>query len=84
MIKTKPLQELLYNPDKPYIGRLTTVAKELSAIVKESDTTRPVTAALAMPEISNLIGYAQTLDVVGYNYKEHLYQADHQPIPVIS
>ncbi|HPJ03682.1 MAG TPA: glycoside hydrolase family 2 TIM barrel-domain containing protein [Candidatus Limiplasma sp.] len=79
--KNKPLQELRYNPDKPYIGRLTTVAKELAAIVKENDSTRPVTAALAMPEISNLIGFAQALDVVGYNYKEALYQEDHQTYP---
>ncbi len=79
--RDKPVHELLYNPDKPYIGRLTTVAKELAAIVKENDTTRPVTAALAMPEISNLIGYAQQLDVVGYNYKEELYREDHRNYP---
>ncbi|MBE0600401.1 MAG: DUF4982 domain-containing protein, partial [Firmicutes bacterium] len=79
--RDKPAHELQYNADKPYIGRLTTVAKELASIVKENDTTRPVTAALAMPEISNLIGYAQILDVVGYNYKEVLYREDHQNYP---
>jgi len=79
--RDKPQQELFYNPDKPYIGRLTTVARELAAIVKANDPSRPVTAALAMPEISNLIGFAQALDVVGYNYKEELYQEDHRNYP---
>jgi len=79
--KDKPQQELLYNPDKPNVERLTTVAKELVAIVKEYDSSRPVGAALAMPEISNIIGYAQALDVAGYNYKEELYQDDHKKYP---
>ncbi len=75
--RAKPPAELVYNPDKPFIGRLATIARELVSIVKENDPSRPVTAALAMPEISNLIGYAQALDVVGYNYKEELYKEDH-------
>ncbi|MBN1777866.1 MAG: DUF4982 domain-containing protein [Clostridiales bacterium] len=79
--RDKPVRELLYNADKPYIGRLAAMAKELKSIVKENDATRPVTAALAMPEISNLIGFAQALDVVGYNYKEELYQDDHRKYP---
>ncbi|MFH1512607.1 MAG: glycoside hydrolase family 2 TIM barrel-domain containing protein, partial [Bacillota bacterium] len=79
--RDKPLQELQYNADKPFIGRLATVAGELAAIVRELDPSRPVTAALAMPEISNLIGFAQALDVVGYNYKEELYAEDHQTYP---
>ena len=79
--RNKPKSELQYNADKPFIGRLTAVAKELAAVVKESDNTRSVSAALAMPEISNLIGYAQALDVVGYNYKEELYQEDHRQYP---
>lgn len=79
--RNKPVGELMYNADKPYIGRLATIAGELAAIVKENDATRPVTAALAMPEISNLIGYAQALDVVGYNYKEELYIEDHRSYP---
>lgn len=77
----KPAQERIYNPDKPNARRLAVLAKELSAIVKQHDTTRPVTAALAYPELSNLIGYADALDVAGYNYKEHLYQADRAKYP---
>ena len=43
--------------------------------------TRPVTAALAFPELSNITGLADCLDVVGYNYKEHLYEQDHKKYP---
>ncbi len=72
----KPAAERVYDPDKPNAERLTTIAKRLVKYVKECDQTRPVTSALAFPELSNLTGYAQALDVVGYNYKEHLYQDD--------
>jgi len=77
----KPAQERVYNPNKPNAERLATIAQKLVAIVKQHDTTRPVTAALAFPELSNLIGYAQVLDVVGYNYKEHLYKDDRENYP---
>ena len=77
----KPAAERVYDPNKPNAERLTTVARRLSAIVKEHDQSRPVTAALAFPELSNLTGYAQALDVIGYNYKEHLYEADHAKYP---
>ncbi len=77
----KPSAERVYDPNKPDARRLTTLARELVSIVKEQDTTRPVTAALAFPELSNLTGFARTLDVVGYNYKEHLYEEDHRKYP---
>ncbi len=77
----KPEQERIYDRNKPNAQRLATIARELVAIVKRHDATRPVTSALALPELSNLTGYAQALDVVGYNYKEHLYQEDHQKYP---
>ncbi|SFL44960.1 protein of unknown function [Gracilibacillus orientalis] len=70
----KPAAERVYDPNKPNAERLTTIAKRLVQYVKECDNTRPVTSALAFPELSNLTGYAQALDVVGYNYKEHLYE----------
>lgn len=72
----KPSQERLYDPNKPNAQRLAAVSRMLAAIVKEHDDTRPVTSALAFPELSNLTGFAQSLDVVGYNYKEHLYRED--------
>ncbi|SEN70596.1 protein of unknown function [Amphibacillus marinus] len=77
----KPAAEREYDPNKPNADRLVYLAKQLVSYVKEVDKTRPVTAALAFPELSNITGLADTLDVVGYNYKEHLYQQDHQAYP---
>lgn len=79
--KNKPIQERIFNPSKPNSERLVTIAKKLTRIVKECDTTRPVTLASAFPELSNLIGLTQVVDIVGYNYKEHLYEEDHKKYP---
>ncbi len=77
----KPEQERRYDHFKPNAKRLETLAKKLVKIVKQYDTTRPVTAALAYPELSNQTGLSDTLDIVGYNYKEHLYANDHKTYP---
>jgi beta-galactosidase len=77
----KPAAERVYDPNKPNAARLATIARRLAAYVKECDPTRPVTAALAFPELSNLTGYADALDVVGYNYKEHRYEEDRRRYP---
>ncbi len=77
----KPAQERQYDKNKPNADRLAVIARELVEIVKRHDTTRPVTSALAFPELSNLTGYAQALDVVGYNYKEQFYEEDHAKYP---
>lgn len=77
----KPKNERQYDPNKPNAERLTVIAKRLVKYVKECDPTRPVTSALAFPELSNITGYAQALDIVGYNYKEHLYEEDHKKFP---
>jgi beta-galactosidase len=79
--KNKPAAERLYNPDRPNAERLCPLARQLAAIVRAHDTSRPVTAAVAFPELSTRIGYIDDLDVVGYNYKEHLYAADHARFP---
>ncbi|MBR2732105.1 MAG: DUF4982 domain-containing protein [Clostridia bacterium] len=71
----KPEQERRFDRNKPDAKRLTAVGKELAAIIKKHDATRPVTAALAFPEMSEQIGLTDALDVVGYNYKETLYEA---------
>ena len=42
--------------------------------MRTQDTTRPVTLAADFPELSSHIGFFDALDVVGYNYKEHLYE----------
>ena len=77
----KPANERAYDPNKPNAQRLVVVAKRLVKYVKECDATRPVTSALAFPELSNITGYAQELDIIGYNYKEHLYEEDHKKFP---
>lgn len=77
----KPINERLYDPNRPRAERLVVVAKKLREIVKKWDKTRPVTAGLAFPEVSNITGLADCLDVVGYNYKEHLYEEDHAKYP---
>ena len=77
----KPAAERKYDPNKACADRLAVIARKLKAIVKRYDTTRPVTAAVAFPELSNQDGYTETLDVVGYNYKEQYYEQDHRLHP---
>lgn len=77
----KPLQEMIYNPDRPNMERLAVLAARLAEIVHQEDSSRPVTAALAFPEISSHIGCIEPLDVVGYNYKEQFYEQDHRRFP---
>lgn len=77
----KPKAERQYNPDKPNAERLSAIAAGLTRIVKMHDTTRPVTAAVAFPELSTQIGFIDSFDVVGYNYKEQYYENDHRRFP---
>ena len=77
----KPRQERLYDDKKPDAGRLTTVAKELVDIVHEIDSSRPVLSAMSFPELSTRTGFADVLDVSGYNYRENLYEEDHKRFP---
>ncbi|MDR1569141.1 MAG: DUF4982 domain-containing protein [Oscillospiraceae bacterium] len=77
----KPRNERIYDPTRPCADRLEVIARKLCGIVKRYDDTRPVTAALAYPELSNLTGFAAALDVAGYNYKENLYAEDHARFP---
>lgn len=73
----KPAAERQYDPYKPNAERMVVLARELSRIVREEDESRPVTMALAYPELSAKLGIFSALDVAGYNYKEHLYEQDH-------
>lgn len=70
-----------YQPWRPGAYRLTEIAHRLYNYIKELDTTRPVTAALANIPLSNQTGYAALLDVVGYNYQEQYYDQDHKQFP---
>ncbi|WP_243076240.1 glycoside hydrolase family 2 TIM barrel-domain containing protein [Microbacterium sp. SS28] len=77
----KPAAERLYDPNRPDMRRLTTIASGLVDIAKAKDPTRPVTLAAALPELSSHLGLLDRLDLVGYNYKEHLYEEDHRRFP---
>lgn len=77
----KPVEERIYNPNRPDTRRLTTIAKQLSEIVHKEDATRPTTLAAAFPELSYQTGLVDSVDVIGYNYKEHLYEEHHRLFP---
>lgn len=77
----KPEAERRFDSDKPNMERLSVLAAELAGIVREEDGSRPVTVAAAFPELSSRLGFFDALSVVGYNYKEHLYEEDHQRFP---
>lgn len=77
----KPAAERMYNPARPDASRLSYLAKHLCDIVKKTDATHPVTLAAAFPELSAKLGFIDSLDVVGYNYKEHLYKEHHEAFP---
>lgn len=70
-----------YLPDNPDAMELGVIARRLAKVVKQHDTTRPVTAALAGVVMSNFTGYPEALDIAGYNYTENRYAQDHQTYP---
>lgn len=78
---THPILGNEYQPANPPAQDLVTCARPLIAAVKKLDPTRPVTAALATVAMSDAVGFAGMLDLVGYNYQESRYAADHQEHP---
>ncbi len=70
-----------YRPQNPPAQNLPKLARPLIAAVKSLDPTRPVTAALATVAMSDAVGLPELLDVVGYNYQETRYAADHRQFP---
>lgn len=70
-----------YRPEQPHAERIGHIAKRLSGIVRGIDSSRPVTGALAGVVMSNETLYPEVIDVVGYNYTEDRYQADHERYP---
>jgi beta-galactosidase len=63
------------------IPRGAEIARELVAICHQEDPTRPVTAACDQIPNANKTGFAQALDIVGYNYQDEYYKVDHQKYP---
>jgi beta-galactosidase len=74
-------QDVNYTIARPDPARMIPIAKNLSGIINAIDTTRPVTMALANIRNSNSIGLPEVLDIVGYNYTESQYAADHKAFP---
>lgn len=70
-----------YLADHPPVSRLSEISKRLAKVVKDLDTSRPVTAALAGVVMSNTTSYPENLDIVGYNYQEYRYADDHKEYP---
>ncbi len=70
-----------YKPEAPDAMRIGEIAKRLAARVREIDTSRPVTGALAGVVMSNQTAYPDAIDVVGYNYTENRYDEDHAAYP---
>jgi beta-galactosidase/beta-glucuronidase len=70
-----------YRPQNPPAENLTKYGRLLVEAIKQLDTTRPVTAALANMPVSNAVGFAELLDVAGYNYQEKYYEKDHNDYP---
>jgi beta-galactosidase len=78
---THPVLGNQYRPGNPRAEELVRLGKPLVDAVKKLDPTRPVTAALANITMSNAVGLPEILDVVGYNYQEANYAADHAKYP---
>lgn len=70
-----------YDPAAPHAERIGRIAKRLAAVVRSVDRSRPVTGALAGVVMSNQTEYPEAVDVVGYNYTEDRYDADHAQYP---
>jgi len=70
-----------FKPGNPHAARLGIVARRLAGMVRALDPTRPVTAGLASALMSNEVGFADALDVAGYNYQEGRYAEDHARYP---
>lgn len=70
-----------YDPKRPDAKRLGNIAKRLAKVVRDNDSSRPVTAALAGVVMSNHTEYPFALDICGYNYTEDRYNVDHETYP---
>lgn len=70
-----------YKPEQPDAQRIGRIAERLTKVVKQIDTSRPTTGALAGVVMSNETTYPQAVDVVGYNYTESRYDEDHRTFP---
>ncbi|MFI3175234.1 MAG: glycoside hydrolase family 2 TIM barrel-domain containing protein [Bacillota bacterium] len=56
-------------------------AKKLSTWTKEMDTTRPIIANCILPSASYESGYTDALDIVGFSYRQVVYERCHKAYP---
>lgn len=70
----KPQEELVYNDGKPDMSYLKALSKKIADEVRKYDDATALTIALAFPELSMGLGVGDAVDVIGFNYKEHLYE----------
>ena len=70
-----------YKPEQPNAERIGKIAERLAGIVRQHDSSRAVTGALAGVVMSNETLYPSVVDVVGYNYTESRYKEDHERYP---
>lgn len=70
-----------YKPGQPEAQRIGRIAERLTKVVRQIDSSRPTTGALAGVVMSNETSYPQAVDVVGYNYTESRYDEDHRTYP---
>jgi beta-galactosidase len=61
------------------VGRV--IARELAAIVRSLDKTRPITSANNDPSVTSNIIASGALDLIGYNYHENEYAGFHKRYP---
>ncbi len=66
---------------KPEVDSLAVIANLLSKWTKEMDTTRAVTVGSVLPVIANVSGYADAVDVLGFNYRAPEYDGAHKEYP---
>ena len=60
---------------------LATTANQLSKWLKEEDLSRPVTANLVIPSVGHFSGYTDALDIIGYSYRQSVYDYGHENYP---
>lgn len=65
--------------DEKYV--LEKTAHQLADWTRQQDKTRPVVANCILPSVSNISGYTDALDVVGYSYRSILYNYGHKNYP---
>jgi hypothetical protein len=61
--------------------QLAPTAKRLAEWIREEDPTRVVTANLVIPSVGHWSGYTDALDIIGYSYREVVYDYGHENYP---